>query len=279
MNLVTRYGQILWVVGSPIEHTLSPIIHNSAFEAESLPHRYFAMEVSEDEISEFMDLFEKMGCLGANFTLPLKESIREFVNHETEAVNVTGAANTLYRDGTRLCVDNTDVHGFKRLVEPWNERIQEESVLVLGAGGAARACLFALGQIDCPKVYLWNRTTRKAESLRDEFEGLEIECLRDQELEDGNKKAPFVVNATSLGLKNDDPSPYPVDQIRSDMVGIDLIYHRETQYMSDFKEHGTNAVGGLKMLVCQAAKAWEHWIGTSPSIDVMTNAARAELRS
>lgn len=274
MRTIEDYGRQLWVIGSPISHTLSPPIHNAAFEAAGLPHRYFAMEVQPEELGTFLTTFKQVNGLGVNLTLPLKETVRDFVERETESVERTGAANTLYWAGDdELALDNTDVHGFRKLVEDYEARIRNRPVLLLGAGGAARACLPGLDELGVAEVRLWNRTTEKAEQLADQFPAIAIEVLSNEELEDP-RESSVVVNATSLGLEEGDPSPFPEDQIKQDMIGVDLIYGRRTQFQRDFQQQGDGAVNGLTMLVQQAARAWERWVGEPPDVEAMTAAVR-----
>ena len=272
MEAVKSYGRPLWVIGSPIDHTLSPTLHNAAFEEAGLPHRYFALEVQEHQLEDFLEAFRRIDGLGANLTLPLKQRVRDYVSGETEAVRSVGAANTLYRSDGELRLDNTDVYGFKKLVEPWHEMILEEPLLLLGAGGAARACLRAFEEIGASQVFLWNRTRSKARKLADQFESLSIQVLEDAELESGTLPVRLVVNSTSLGLDPDDPSPFPREQVEPEIVGVDLIYGHETRFQQIFREYGRDAVGGLGMLIDQAARAWERWTGSQPDRSVMESA-------
>lgn len=271
MRVLDEYGRPLWVIGKPLEHTLSPRLHNAAFEAVGAPHRYFALELDRDELPAFLRLFREAGGLGANLTLPLKETVLEFVDEHSDAVAAIGAANTLYRNDGGLALENTDVEGFEALVDPWSDRVSKRGVVLLGAGGAARACLYALGRMGCPRVHLWNRTHGKAVRLRDAFEGPTVAVLDDADLKEGAFDADLVVNATSLGLDPSDPSPFPAGAIEPGMVGVDLIYGRDTRFQRDFREHG-EAVGGMTMLVEQAARAWELWMDREPDRDVMYDA-------
>lgn len=273
MRVLEEHGRPLWVIGKPLEHTLSPRLHNAAFDAAGLPHRYFALEVGRDELAAFLRLFRAAGGLGANLTLPLKEAVLELVDHHSEAVAAIGAANTLYRDGDTLALENTDVEGFESLVAPWSDRVSERGVVLLGAGGAARACLHALGRLGCPRVQLWNRTRSRAVRLRETFERPTVEVLDDASLEAGGFEADLVVNATSLGLNPSDPSPFPAGAIQPGMVGVDLVYGRDTRFQRDFREHGEEAVGGLTMLVEQAVRAWQLWTDREPDRDALYGAA------
>lgn len=253
-------------------------MHNAAFDAANLPHGYFAMDVQPRELGVFLVMFRRAGGLGANLTLPLKESVLEHVEERTAPVNSLGAANTLFwLDEDTLALDNTDVHGFRKLIEPWMDRVRNQPVCVLGAGGAARACVYALKGEGCPRVVLWNRTHERALDLRDQFADTPMEVLTDRQLERGDFSVGMVVNATSLGLEPGDPSPFPTSRIQSDMVGVDLIYGHETQFMHDFENRGQDSVGGLMMLIHQAAAAWEHWVGRQPDIQTMEQAARGEM--
>ncbi len=279
MKPVLKYGSPFWVLGQPVEHTLSPAIHNAAFEAADLPHRYFAQEVSPDELKIFFEFLEQLNFPGANITLPLKEKAVTLISesYHDDSVKKTGAANTVYNREGRLQLANTDVYGFKKLIEPSEEIIQKEPVLLLGAGGAARACVAGLKELGCRKLFLWNRTEKKAHSLAGQFESPPIKVLNRDELENHLPAVKLVVNATSLGLNRNDPSPFPVNNIAADMVGVDLIYNRETKFLRDFANRGKKASGGLEMLVHQAARAWQLWLNKQPDIETMLRAARQEL--
>ncbi len=278
MKPITKFGRPLWAIGSPIEHTLSPPMHNAAFERAGLDHHYFAMEVLPEELADFLDLFRSAGGLGASITLPLKQAVRERVPRQSEVVETLGAANTLYRTGAgELALDNTDVYGFRKMIQPWHDRVGEDPVLVLGAGGASRACLFALHDLGCPRLYLWNRTSSRARELAEEFASMPIEVLSDRDLESGRFEVRMVVNATSLGLEPGDSSPFPVDLVEPNMVGADVIYGRETRFMEAFRDRGEGVVGGMEMLVQQAAGAWKRWLDQRPDLEVMRRAFKRGL--
>ncbi|MGM0380593.1 MAG: shikimate dehydrogenase family protein [bacterium] len=279
MKPVVNYGTPFWVVGQPIEHTLSPEIHNAAFEQAGLEHRYFAQEVGKQELGDFFEFLEGMNLPGANMTLPLKEKATRLIseNRQDKAVRKIGAANTVYRTAGGLKLANTDVYGFKKLLVPWEDVVREEPVLLLGAGGAARACLAALEEMECRQVFIWNRTEKKARRLAEEFGVLQPEVISREELENSLPPVKMVINATSLGLKRGDTSPFPVEQINEKMIGVDLIYNRRTKFVKDFLDKGRDATGGLKMLVHQAARAWHLWLDRQPDTEVMLARARQFL--
>ncbi len=277
MRSVKEYGTPIWVIGNPIEHTLSPRLHNVAFDEVKLPFRYFALEVEEAELNSFLTILRQLDSPGGNITLPHKESICSLIQNKTDSVKKLGAANTIYRRTGELCLANTDIHGFKKLIEPWQQMAREENVLLLGAGGAARASLYSLGQLGVKNIYLWNRTKEKAQKLREEFLELNISLLSDKQLQGGEVNFQIVINATSLGLNPGDDSPFPKARVNSKMVGIDLIYNRKTKFVRIFEEHGAAARGGLRMLVYQAARAWELWTDSKPPVKTMLEAGKNYL--
>ncbi len=280
MKTVEESGSPLWVVGKPIKHSLSPLIHNAAFENRGMKHRYFALEVGVEELEEFLDVLKKIKSPGANLTLPLKQKILELVppKNQTSTVKKLGAANTVYLTEEGPALENTDLYGFKKMVEKWKKIIQDYPVLVLGAGGAARACVLGLEELGCRKILLWNRTTSRAVELKKDFPVLPLTVLYSDDFERLASDALMVVNATSLGLDGRDPSPFPSDSIDPSMVGVDLIYNRTTKFISDFRREGQAATGGLKMLVYQAARSWNFWFDRKPDVEVMLEVARKKLR-
>lgn len=240
-------------------------------------HRYFALECGVNELEKFMRLFRDLNGLGANFTVPHKESIREHVPTQSGAVEKVGAANTLHWSGDELALENTDVYGFKKLVDPWRSLIKSEPVLLLGAGGAARACLVALEDLGVPEIHLWNRTREKAEALADDFSSVPINILSDRSLESADFEFQLAINATSLGLEEGDPSPLPEVAVHPELIGVDLIYGRETQFIRSIRKNGSEATDGMNMLIHQAARAWKLWTGREPQIDAMKSAVKSKV--
>lgn len=279
MKPVSKYGMPFWVLGNPIEHTLSPAIHNAAFERAELPHKYFAQEVSPEELEDFFDFLRKLELPGVNLTLPLKEKAVQLIarDYHDQSVRKTAAANTVYRREGRLNLANTDVYGFKKLIENWEDTVRQEPILLLGAGGAARACVAALQQMGCSRLYIWNRTEEKARQLYEQFDSSPLEVISREELENNTPPVKMVVNATSLGLEAGDPSPFPAEKVSREMIGVDIIYNRETKFMKDFSRAGKEAMGGLEMLLHQAARAWQLWLNQQPDIETMLRVARQKL--
>ncbi len=273
---IRSHGLPAAVLGDPLDHTLSPPIHNAAFRQADLPHRYHALRVSSDRFESVLRSLVDLRFLGLNFTVPHKEAVLPMIDRRRPEVETLGAANTLYWEEGEPVLANTDVYGFRKLVEQWTRRIRTGRVLVLGAGGAARACVVALHEMGAGRIYLWNRTDSRATRLRRDLGEPEVELLRDPiwPLSEG---PGLVVNATSLGLSPDDPSPYPAEEIRSDLAGVDLNYGHRTTFLDEFEARGEAGRDGLTMLLHQAARAWELWTGREPDLDSMDEAARQFL--
>src|SRR2546428_6002257 len=176
----------VFLFGSPVAHSLSPAMHNAAFKALGMPHRYATREVSPDRLTDAVTLLRTADVLGANVTIPHKESAVRLVDDATDEVRAMGALNTIVRRGSRLAGANTDVAGFEAaLAADGRDLLSGEAVLLLGAGGAARACAYALLRRR-NEVLVANRSSERLEAL---VRTIEVDA---------------VVNATPLGLHGED---------------------------------------------------------------------------
>ena len=258
------------VLGDSVAHSLSPAIHNAAFRAAGVNAVYVARRVSAEECGPVLRALA-LGGGGGNVTVPHKERVLPFLDRRTDAVAATGACNTFWARDGQVWGDNTDVEGF---LGTWKKAVVGRTdgleVLVLGAGGAARAVLHALlGSPGVSRVLVWNRTGGRAMALVGRFRDSRL-CLASEWCE----TAPaVVVNATSVGL---DGGTAPIDLRGLEAPPrwvIDLVYGREpTLLCRQAAEMGVAAVDGREMLVCQAEASYVRWFGQSPPRGVMTRA-------
>ena len=259
------------VLGDPVAHSLSPLIHNAAFRAAGRNAVYVARRVDADECGDVVRNLALAGG-GGNITLPHKELVVPFLDRRTPAVSATGACNTFWADDGEVWGDNTDIEGFNG---SWRSALSDVesglrdpvSVLVLGAGGAARAVLFGLlDSVAQLRILLWNRTAGKARRLVRHFDDSRIRIVSDW-----RTAAPdVVVNATSVGLYGSG-MPIDLDELaRCPLALIDLVYASEdTPLCRSAKDLHIAVTDGRDMLVRQALASQARWFGERPPIEVM----------
>ncbi len=255
------------ILGDPVSHSLSPAIHNAAFRAAGRKARYEARAVSASECGTTLRRLALRGG-GGNVTVPHKERALPFLDRRTEAVAATGACNTFWAEDGAVWGDNTDVAGFQTV---WREatagRAGPLDVLVLGAGGAARAVVAALlGDRRTGRIGLWNRTPERARAVVRHFGSPCAVALADWR----SSGADALVNATSAGMNG---GPAPVDlRLLAQPPGavLDLVYGREsTALVRQAKGMGVAATDGRQMLLRQAEASYERWFGEPPPQGVM----------
>ncbi len=272
-------SQVLGVIGHPVAHSFSPDMHNAAISALGLDYCYTAFHVLPDRVGDAMRGLRGLNIRGLNVTIPHKLAVMEHMDRISEDALAVGAVNTISHEDGELIGYNTDVYGvLTALREIAGVTTFPEHCVVLGAGGAARAVTYALGnQTQVKRVTLLNRTTERAEALAVDMEKITGTTMAGGGMEAGAQIRTFadaglVVNTTSLGMyPNVDVSPLAdITAVHPDMVLYDTVFNPlETQLMRAFKSVGAAAFGGLDMLVYQGARSFEIWTGTMPPVDVM----------
>lgn len=258
------------VLGDPVAHSLSPVIHNAAFRAAGRDAQYVARRVGAEQCGSMLRALALDGG-GGNVTVPHKERVVPFLDRRTDAVEATGACNTFWARGGLVWGDNTDVEGFRGV---WEGAVAglggSLNVLVLGAGGAARAVLHALlGPSGAIRVVLWNRTGDRARGLVERFGDGRLRRVDDWR----GRSADVVVNATSAGLDGRS-APLDLRELANLPRGvIDLVYgERATPLCRQAAALGVTARDGREMLVRQAEAAYARWFGVAPPLGVMAGA-------
>lgn len=259
------------VLGWPVRHSRSPAMHEAAYAALGLDGwRYQLLPVPPELLAETVRALPGVGFVGANVTIPHKEAALALADAATDRARQIGAANTLtfQSDGT-IHADNTDAPGLiaalADVVDP-----RGATALVLGAGGTARAAVWALRDAGAADVIVWNRTRERAQRLCDELGGRVV---------DGAVPAEIVLNTTSVGLAGEDPFAHlPLDRDRLGEVAclVELVYGaRPTALAEAARAAGAAVVDGLEILVRQGALSFERWTGRPAPLDAMRAAARA----
>jgi len=261
------------VIGWPIGHSRSPMIHRWWLKQHGLAGGYDKLAVPPGELEEFLLTLEERGLAGCNVTIPHKERAFEIVTRANPAgVGPMGrrlrAVNTVWLEDGRLHADNTDVHGFmanfRQRLPGW--RADGQRVAVLGAGGAARAVVAGFVDAGVGEVTLFNRTLAKAEALAAEMEGPVVARPLDA-LPGALPAMDVLVNATSLGMHGQPPLEIDLSQLPEHAAVADIVYTPlETQLLRQARERGLKAVEGLGMLLHQAAPGFEKWFGPRPRV-------------
>ncbi len=276
----------LGIIGYPLGHSLSPRFQQAALDALGLDVRYEAWETPPDALAQRIASLRSPDCLGANVTVPHKEAVLPLLDAVDEEASSIGAVNTIvHRDG-RLVGYNTDGRGFIQALDRVGFDPQGAGVLLLGAGGAARAVAFALARHGASAIYIANRTLERAQRLAKEVNAVSLVAtalpLTEVALEEITGAYVLVVNTTTVGMRHTEAeaaSPLPRRYLSRRLLVYDLVYNpSETTLLQEASAAGARAVGGLGMLVYQGAAAFELWTGRPAPVDVMFAAAQEGLQ-
>ena len=279
-------ARLAGIFGYPLEHSISPRFQQAAFDHCSLDVSYEAWPVAADSLEPEVRKLRDDGYLGANVTVPHKERVRSYLDDLDPLAEALGAVNTIVKEDGRLAGYNTDAHGFMEALRRDGACDPKGlTVLVLGAGGAARAAVFALVDAGVASLTISNRTLARAESLASEFEaasaGVEAVPMEEPTLAGACRKADLIVNTTSMGMRHgiaERETPLKASTIRTQTMVYDLVYNpAETPLLAEAKAAGAKTLGGLPMLVYQGAASFELWTGRPAPIEVMFEAARRAL--
>ena len=257
------------IIGSPVSHSLSPIMHNYWFKKYNIDAEYNPLDIDKSEIQNVIDKIKNKEIKGINVTLPYKKSVISFLSKTINDANETHSVNTVMLDEkNNLIGENTDVFGFQAayLKSIPNQEKKNKKVLVLGAGGVAPSIILALLKSKMHNITLSNRTYEKSLFLKKNFKNLSIIKWNDLSIE--INKFDIIINATSLGLNSNDEFNSDFSNFKKNMVYIDTIYNpAETKMIKYFKSNKIRTHNGLNMLIYQGQKAFYLWNKINPEVD------------
>lgn len=271
-----------FIFGYPITHSISPPIHNAAFESSGLDVRYEAVEVPPTDLSRWVAELRRPEVVGANITVPHKEAVLALVDETDPDVQAIGAANTIANLGGRLRASNTDAPGFSRALRQAGLSVEGASAVILGAGGSARAVVQAVLSDGARRLLVANRHLERAERLieavRPRFQVAELRACALADLTKSDLAGcDLLVNTTVVGLQGEQ-TPLPAGLLPSTGTVVDIIYNPpRTRLLREAEAAGLGVINGLPMLVHQAAVAWEIWMRRPAPLEVMWAAARSAL--
>ncbi|MDF9760489.1 shikimate dehydrogenase [Peribacillus simplex] len=266
--------KIYGVMGDPIAHSMSPDIHNDAFEKENIEAVYHHFHVTNEGLNDAVKGMKALGIEGFNITIPHKTSIIPFLDEVDELALAIGAVNTVVNKNGRFIGYNTDGKGFfKSLCDEISGDIKAKKTLVIGAGGAARAIYFTLVKEGVKQVDIANRTKERAAQLVSDCPYDKVsKALSIIEAEESLSQYDLIIQTTSSGMSPElDHSPLKVDQLKTGAIVSDIIYNPlQTKLLLEAREKGAETQNGLGMFINQAALAFEIWTGVMPDTARMT---------
>jgi shikimate dehydrogenase len=271
------------IIGDPVEHSLSPVMHNAAFKELGLNIVYVAFKVTRNGLEGAVSGARSLGLLGLNVTMPHKSAAISYLDETDSAAKAIGAVNTVLNERGKLFGYNTDGKGAMIALQENGVDPEEKRMLLLGAGGAAKAIAFQAAQ-EVDELVIVNRTPQKAKQLAEMINkqfGTRVKgtTLSAKVLKEELETIDILVNATSVGMNPDvDATPVPADLLHSNLCVMDIVYNPlETKLMKDAKSTGASVISGLEMLLYQGAVAFEIWTNCPAPVDVMKKAALDKL--
>ena len=285
---ITSHTKIIGVIGSPISHSRSPQMHNAAISKAGLDFVYVPFHVVENAIEDAITGFRALNVVGINVTTPHKQAVMPFLTSISREAELVGAVNTLTFVDGEIHGENTDTPGFLKAMEEAGASLPKgKDVVVIGAGGSARAVVVALTLIGAQKVTIANRTASKAIALAEELSdkintqnetvGYITQLigigLTDEKLSKAVRECALIVNTTSASMDNTHPLLIDQNWIQSSTTVYDIVYTPPmTSLLIAASNKGCPIVGGIGMLVHQGAIAFERWTGVKPCVDTMRTA-------
>ena len=262
------------VIGDPIDHSLSPNIHNAAFRQLGLDHTYIAYKIPSGELSAGIGALKEIKIAGFNVTIPHKVEMMKFLDEMDTTCRVIGAVNTVLNEDGKLKGYNTDMIGFLDPIKKRNLTIKDSQVMLLGAGGAARAIITGMVKEKASKITIVNRTLENAKKISEFAKkiGGNVDIVSLQEANELISEYKFIINSSSIGMNNE-PSPISTEGVNENSIVYDIVYQpMNTDLLKKSKERGATIIYGYEMLLSQAACSVEIWHKTQAPYDVMKKA-------
>ena len=250
------------VIGNPIEHSLSPKLHNYWFKKNNIDANYDKRKIDKSEIQEIISEIKNNKLGGINVTVPFKSDVIPFLDTLSEESQITQSVNTIYIHDKKLVGHNTDIKGFELSLRETNFDLKNKSIYILGAGGVVPSIIYALKKLGVSKIAVGNRTKQKAKNLKKNFSNISVVDWGDQ------LEFDMIINATSLGLNMEDDIGLSFKNINEKKLFYDVIYNpKETNFLKTGKSLGCQVSNGKMMFIYQAFEAFKLWHNVTPKIN------------
>ena len=245
------------VIGNPIEHSLSPKLHNYWLNENKVVGNYDKKLLTEEEVGEFLKSNQKVS--GINITVPFKKTVINYCSELTELASASQSVNTITLSNDKIIGDNTDVYGFEQSLRDLNFNGLNKTAYIIGAGGVVSSVVIALNKLGVQNIVISNRTKNKAEALAKEYNLV---------VSDWGKIIDFdiIINCTSIGLKKSDSLDLDFLNVK-DKIFYDIIYKPKTKFLLNAEKSGNKIIDGKMMFLYQAQKSFEIWHGIKPEIN------------
>ena len=251
------------VIGSPIEHSLSPELHNYWIKNNNIDAIYEKKKLNEDQLEQFISKVRDNKIDGINVTVPFKKKVIPYLDELSSEAQSTQSVNTIYKRDGNIIGHNTDIFGFETSIKKAKYYLENKEVLILGAGGVVSSIIFSLIKMKASKIKISNRTKEKAQNLKKLFNNIEI-------IEWGEiSNFDMIINATSMGLKKEDNLNFDFSSISGNKFFYDVIYNpSETNFLKIGRELGNKTLNGKLMFIYQAVSAFNIWHNQKPEVDI-----------
>jgi shikimate dehydrogenase len=273
--------RLVFILGHPVEHSLSPVFQNEAFRKLKLPYVYVPLDVHPRHLPNVIDAIRCENVQGANVTVPLKTLVLNHLDQLEPEARYLNSVNTIYKKKGRLHGTSTDGEGFLRALGSWRKTLRGSIGMMIGAGGAARSVGYALVQSGVKTLKIANWKALEVENLvrdlRKKFPRVQLTCMSLQEGEKSLSDCDWIIQATSLGLKKGEPSPLSLNKASSASWVVDLIYHRQTEFLKQAEKSKIPFKNGLGMLLQQGALSFELWTAKKAPLREMSLALTQSL--
>jgi len=251
-----------FVIGNPIEHSLSPKLHNYWIKKNSIEAVYDKKKINEEDLRNIIYEIKEKKISGINVTVPFKKAIIPFLEELTPEANETQSVNMIYLNNEKTIGHNTDIEGFELGIKHCKFDVKDKKVFILGAGGVVPSIIYSLNKMKASKIIISNRTKKKTDDLKNSFKDIDVV--------DWGEIPNFdmIINATSIGLKNEDGIKFDYSAAGPDKFFYDVIYNpKETIFLKRAKLFGNRTENGKMMFIYQALKSFNIWHKIEPIID------------
>jgi shikimate dehydrogenase len=276
--------KIVGLIGYPVEHSKSPLMHNAAFESLGLDFIYLLFSVRPSYLEEAIMGLRALNVVGANVTIPYKEEIVKYLDEITPEAQFIGAVNTIHNREGKLIGYNTDGQGFiTSLLTDGRVKLEGQKVLLIGVGGAGKAVAIKLAERGVERLVITDKIMERADALikrvRENIPDCPVYAIHsgDKEFAKTVLESTLLINATPVGMKEGDPCVVDPEYLHKRLFIYDVIYNRETPLIEAAKKRGLRALSGMEMLIHQGAASFEIWTGKKAPVEVMRKTILQEL--